>query len=215
MGGHLHKLSRLSIMAAVIVVMLYLFPPFHIRRLAGGPTQGDGKLAAADIGRLAADFWNEHLAVPSVPPTDARALLEALNQDPTAAGQRYGRRPGIGGPMFYLVAGEGRVISTDRAGVWLDLGVGGPVRTVLQTGPIFGSALRDATGLLHPQDFSSFEFNELGARLNRLSETRGEAPLRSAVQAGSRVQFLAAARLNDTMGDAPVLKLAPIRVRVQ
>jgi predicted lipoprotein len=214
-GGRLHNLARLGIWAAIIIATLCLFPPFHIRRLASGSNRGDGKPAAVDVARVATEFWNERLTVPAVPPTDARALLEALNLDPGTAGQRYGRRPGIGGPMFYFVSGEGSITSMDRAGVWLDVGVAGPVRAVLQTGPIFGSALRDATGMLNLEDFSSFEFNELGAQLNRLAETRGEPLLHSAAKIGSRVQFLAAGRLSDTGDAPPVLKLAPIWVRVQ
>ena len=210
-----YSLPRLIAWVAIAVLALYVFPPFHVRHIGRRGVKTDANLADADVAMIATEFWNNRLAVSAVPPTEARVLLDALNRDPAAAGHLYGRRPGIGGPLFYFVSGEARVESTDHTGVWLDPGVPGPIRIVLQTGPIFGSALRDATGLLNLDDFSSFQFNELGAQLNRLAETHGEPPLRNGAKVGSVVQFLAAGQLRQTPGDVPTLKLVPIRVRLK
>ena len=113
------------------------------------------------------------------------------------------------------MSGEAHVIAIDARGLWLDGAGSGDWRVLLQTGPIFGSALRDATGLLRLEDFSSFDFNEMGAQLNRLSETQVGSILRRDARVGSQVDFVAAGRLDSVSGDGHTLLLAPIRVSLK
>jgi predicted lipoprotein len=149
---------------------------------------------------------------PAAQAVDARTLLAALDENSPAAAEKYGHRTGIGGKVFFFVSGEGRVSAVDESGVWLDVDASGPTRLVLITGPIFGNALRDATGLLHIRDFSSFDFNSLSGELNRLAEARVQPQLRARLSAGSAVSFIAAGELDDASSEAAVLKLVPIRV---
>lgn len=208
---------RLALTSALVGVLLIVFPPFHIRRIDGhaGGVAND-HAASADVAHSAARFWDVSLTTRQVHPTDWLVLIEALQEDPVQGSGRYGRRPAIGGPWFYLLSGEARVVSIDARGLWLGGGAGlGDWRVLLQTGPIFGSALRDATGLLRLEDFSSFDFNELGAQLNRLSETRVGAVLRRDARVGSQLEFVAAGRLDSVSGDGHTLLLAPIRVTLK
>lgn len=201
---------------AVVVLLLIVFPPFHVRR-TNGPVRGlaNDHAASADVAQLATRFWNTSLTSQQVHPTDWLVLIKALREDPAQGSRRYGRRPGIGGPWFYLLSGEARVVSIDSHGLWLGAPDLGEWRVLLETGPIFGSALRDATGLLRLEDFSSFDFNELGARLNRLSETRVGSVLRRDARVGSQLEFVAAGRLDNVSGDAHTLLLAPVRVTLK
>ena len=209
MNGNTRKLAIVLMLAAVF---LSVFPPFHIRKLEAG-TGAHG--SSPDIARRASEFWKSSLARPRVPPVDLQMLLQALSHDPAGSGREYGRRPGIGGPWFYLVSGTARVASVDRRGVWLEPGDGSGVAAVLQTGPIFGSALRDATGLVRFEDFSSFDFNQLSEQFNHLSETLAQPALRRDARVGARVEFVAAGRLNINGGDGRTLLLAPIAVQVK
>jgi predicted lipoprotein len=199
-----------------IVLLLIAFPPFHIRRLDSAARELAGEhVAGADVGRLARQFWDTKMASPSLHPTDWRVLVAALRRDPAQGGRPYGHEPAIGGPWFYLLSGEARVVAIDRRGLWLGGPDLGDWRVLLQTGPIFGSALRDGTGLLRLEDFSSFDFNELGARLNRLSEDQVGSVLRREAEVGTRVEFLAAGRLDEVSGDGRTLLLAPIRATLK
>ena len=202
-----------AIALALVVLLLILFPPFHVHRI-NGPVRGltNDHAASADIVQTATRFWDTRLSSQQVHSTDWLVLIKALRDDPGQASRRYGHRPGIGGPWFYLLSGDARVISVDSGGLWLGAPDLGDWRVQLQTGPIFGSALRDATGLLRLEDFSSFDFNALGAQLNRLSEERIGAVLRRDARVGSQLEFIAAARLDTISGDDHTLLLAPIRV---
>ncbi len=66
----------------------------------------------------------------------------------------------------------GLVQKIDARGVWLGVEATKPLQAVLITGPIFGNALRDSTGLLSLSDFTSIRFQPLGAELNRLADAR-------------------------------------------
>jgi predicted lipoprotein len=200
--------------AAAAGVVLIVFPPFHVRplRLGVAPAAIPG---AVDVPRVAEKFWVDQLAGPSAKPVEVRTLLMALGGNPQRAAEKYGHRSGIGGSAYFLVEGSGRVTSIDRGGVRLSVDGGSSLPLLLMTGPVFGSALRDATGLLDTADFNSFDFNALGAELNRLAETRAQPALRTGVSVGSNISFVAAGELDDATGDRPVLKLVPIRVTVK
>lgn len=207
---------RLTVTLALIGLLLVVFPPFHLRRLETGHRgPADDHSASADIALRATRFWDTKLTSAQMHPTDWLVLVKALQKDPVQAGDRYGRRPAIGGPSYYLLSGEARIVSIDSRGLWLGAPTLGDWRVLLQTGPIFGSALRDATGLLELEDFSSFDFNELGAQLNRLSEVRVGTALRKHAQVGSQLEFVAAARLDPVSGDAHTLLLAPVKVSLE
>lgn len=208
-------LSSLAWLAAVALA-LFIFPPFHIRPLglvAGAHTATAP--GAIDVPKFAAKFWSEKLVSPAFEPADAHALITALDENTASATQKYGHRAGIGGKALFLVSGEGRVSAVDRRGVWLQVAGVSDARIVLNTGPIFGNALRDVTGLLRIEDFSSFDFNALSAELNRLAETRAQPGLRAAGTVGATLSFIAAGELDDASGAQAVLKLVPIRVTLK
>jgi predicted lipoprotein len=211
------KKYRLIVVLALIALAVAIFPPFHLRRIDGTAREavGNDHGASKDSALLAARFWDTRLTSQQVHPTDWRMLINALQENAQLANRRYGRRPGIGGPWFYLVSGEARVVSIDPRGVWLEASDLGDWRVLLQTGPIFGSALRDATGLLRLEDFSSFDFNELAAQLNRLSENQVASVMRRDARVGSHLQFVAAGRLDRVSGDGHTVLLAPIRVSLK
>jgi predicted lipoprotein len=195
------------------VVVLALFPPFHFRSLhAVGAAHGD--TGAVDVPGFAERFWNAKLVSPGVPPVEAHPLVAALVQDPALAAEKYGRRAGVGGKTFFLVSGAGRVAAVDHTGVWIDVRGAADPRVLLLTGPVFGNALRDVTGLLNLTDYSSVDFNSLSAALNHLCETRAQPALHR-VGVGASISFLAAGEIDDASQAEPVLRLAPIRVEVQ
>jgi len=218
---HVQRLDRRALLSslawlAAAALALYLFPPFHIRPLGRA---ADVQLATApgaiDVPRFAEKFWSEQLVNPAIQAADAPALLAALNQNTATALEKYGHRAGIGGKALFLVKGAGRVSAVDRRGVWLQVDGASEARLVLNTGPIFGNALRDVTGLLAIEDFSSFDFNALSAELNRLAETRAQPALRADGKVGATLSFIAAGELDDASGAQAVLKLVPIRVTLQ
>jgi predicted lipoprotein len=204
-----HKLSRLKHVAwpFALVLLWAAAPPFHVRRLDAADASSEKvQRAVFDPALFAPRFWSETLQPMSSQSVDAAKLLEVLQLDEEAAAQRYGRRAGLGGPAFYLVRGEGRVAGVDRKGVRLELSSGGTV--LLMTGPLFGNALRDATGLIEIQQFTSFEFNALSTELNRIAETRVQPILLERARPDTRLRFTGCGEY----GEAGELKIIAIEV---
>ena len=192
----------LLLCGAAVAIGLTAFPPFHVHRLRSG----DGTVRELPAGASAFDarsyakaFWVDKLIGSSALATDVGSLYTALAHDPAAAAAQYGHRLGIGGRYYYFVRGEGRVESVDHKGVRLRI-AGQPAPVTLMTGPVFGSALRDATGQADLKGLHSFDLNAFAAELNQLAETEVQPKLRQAT-VGMQVRFVGGATVEDT--DAP------------
>jgi predicted lipoprotein len=201
----------LAAMFAIAAVALWRFPLFHLRPLvapAEAGAGGTGVVAAADI------FWNEQL--PSARATDVAVVLAALRKDPKAAIQTYAHRVGLGAAYFF-VSGEGRVVARERSAVRLAVGTGADAPMVeLQTGPVFGNTVRDGTGLLDVNRFSSLQdFNALAAELNERIESRVLPTLRGRAQPGTRVSFTGCAEAVEPAPGQPLLAIVPTRVEIR
>jgi predicted lipoprotein len=210
----LRRFLQALIWLAIVIVVGLVFPPFHVHRLgstAGLSSGNSARLPAAlDVRKYAEDFWKDRLAPAGSQATEAGIVAAALASDPELAASKYGRRSGLGGNALYFIRGTGRVRSVDRKGVWLALEGQDQNPVLLPIGPLFGNALRDATGLLNVQDFSSFDFNALSTELNRIAETRIQPDLKRAV-VGKQLRFVGCAEATDESGKLQ-LKVVPISI---
>lgn len=192
-----------------VAALLAIFPPVRIRVVE------PARVAQRDHGSpqsFAAKFWQQSLpkALPSA--VDATELWRAVDTDPASAAKRFGHQVGIGARPVYLVSGRATVDKIDERGVWLELGDSPRGDTLLLTGPIFGNQLRDATGLIAIQDFSSFDFNAISTALNALVEQRVLPELRKRAAVGSHVSFVGAGEFDDASGERLILKIVPVRL---
>lgn len=200
----------LTLWVAAILLVCAVFPPFHIRRIDTDPAQAARESFNAES--AAATFWVERLIPALDAATDADIFVKASSSDAAAAARQYGRRTGLGGPDLYFLRGEAKVSAVDRKEVWLATAPTTSVPMVLLTGPIFGNALRDCTGLLDLKDYSSFDFNALSSELNRLAETRVQPVLRERAVIGATVQFVGCAEDGGMSDGSRVLRVVPIKV---
>ena len=202
---------RLAAMSAIAAVALWRFPLFHLRPLAALAEAGAG---GAGVAAAADRFWDEQL--PTARATDVAIVLAALQKDPKAAIQTYARTVGLGAAYFF-VSGEGRVIARERNSVRLAVGAGADAPEVeLQTGPVFGNTVRDGTGLLDVNRFSSLQdFNALAGELNERIESRVLPILRDRAQPGTRVGFSGCAEAVEPTPGQPLLVIVPTRVEIR
>jgi predicted lipoprotein len=104
--------------------------------------------------------------------TDCADLLLSLKGDPEGTARRLGRGPH--GPAYFLVKGEGRVVSVDRRSrtglMGLAVGRSGAEADVwLQIGPVIqGMAIRDAVGFIGFDQFvNQLDYADAGNALNQ------------------------------------------------
>lgn len=200
-----HRYFAIAIIGSAL---LYYFPLFHIMPL---PTvvspEGSDMLAAAD------KFWTQDL--PGANAANATAVAIAYQKDPVAAIRAYARTVGLGGTAYFFLKGEGIVVSCTRDAVRLSLGSDAATQIELQIGAIFGNSVRDATGLLDVNHFSSLQdYNELASELNKRVESRVLPNFRNRVYLGAHVVFTGCAEAVETPKGQQVLSIIPIKAEV-
>src|SRR5262245_45875006 len=139
------------IVAGLLGGLLYLFPLFRLIPLASAQKQ---KVAETfDPKRFAEEFWSEKLLQSLDKAVPAEAVLSAIQNNPGSVRKKFGRTLGMSESYTLFISGTGNVLSVTDDEVSLALTPGVPLpEIVLQTGLLFGNALRDGPGLLDVND---------------------------------------------------------------
>ena len=197
------------------ICLCWRFPLFHIVPLKTATAE---KMAATfNAAQFAETFWTNQLPAAFDKAVKADVLLPAIQAGPATAKKKFGRSVGLSDGYFYFVSGSGRVVAVSDDEVSLAVADGGTNAEVsLQTGLIFGNALRDSTGLLNASDYpNSQDFNDISAALNHIVETRVLPKLREQAKVGSKISFVGCAEVDDEGTDLKPLKVIPIQTKTE
>lgn len=198
---------------AGLAVLFWCFPLFHVVSLktSNAAAEAAKPMGAAEI---AGNLWTNELPGALEKATEAKEVFALFKSNPKEARSRFGRSLGIGASAFYLVKGEGRVVSVDRKGVgvaWTDGATEAEV--VLKSGLIFGNTVRDALGLVKASQFpDSQDFNDVSAELNKRVEAEVVPVLKDKAAEGVRIRFVACVELADDAELLDALKVIPLKV---
>ena len=142
------------------------------------PLPSSGEAPASGRRAFDATAYVESIWRPRVEPTvereavDCAELLASLKADRDGTLRRLGRGPR--GPAYFLVKGEGKVVSLDRSSrvglVGLHVSqADGPPDVWVQVGPVVqGMAIRDAVGFIAFDQFvNQIDYAEAGNALNQ------------------------------------------------
>ena len=143
----------------------------------------------------------------------AEVLIPAIYADAGSAKTNYSRSVGMGDAYFYFLSGTGKVLTVSDYEIALAITPGATNAEIsFQTGPVFGNAVRDGTGLLNASDYpNSQDFNDLSAALNHIVETRVLPKSHEQAKVGATVSFTGCAEVDDESSDLKPLKVIPIR----
>jgi len=190
-----------------VCIGLYALPLFHIVPLRDARRQSAAD--AFDAAAFVEKFWNDLLQKAATQSVDAGALLAALSKDPGNAANRYGHRLGLSTTASYLVSGHGRITAVGKGFIEITLEKGGTV--VIDTGPVFGNAIRDGSGLLNVSHSpNSQSFNEISSKINARVEERVFPFLKQKATVGTTVSFLGGVDIADGEKDISTLNLVPV-----
>ena len=209
------RVVRWFIAILIAAVVCWLFPLFHVVTMKTATAE---KVAATfNATQFAEAFWTNQLLASSDKVVKAEALLATLQSDPAAAKKKFSRSVGLSEGYFYFVSGSGRVVAVSDDEVSLAVTDGSTNAEVsLQTGLLFGNAIRDGTGLLNASDYpNSQDFNDISAALNHLIETSVLPKLREQAKVGAKISFAGCAEVDDESTDLKPLKIVPIQTKVQ
>ncbi len=206
---------RWLIAIVVIASVCWLFPLFHVMSLKTATAE---KVAATfNATQFAEMFWTNQLPTALEKTVTAKTLLPAFQSDAAAAKKKFSRSVGLSEGYFYFLRGEGKILSVSDDEVSLAVTEGSTNAEVsLQTGLIFGNALRDGTGLLSANDYpNSQDFNDISAALNHIVETRTLPKLREQAKVGAKISFVGCAEVGDEATDLKPLKVIPFQTKTE
>jgi predicted lipoprotein len=188
---------------------LWFLPLFRVVPLQ---TVRDATAAAAfDAEAFVEKLWREELLKPDLRTVDASNLVTLLREKNAAAAD-LGRRLGLSRTTCYLVAGTGRIVSVTNDSLSIAIEGDAAASVVMETGPVFGNAIRDGSGLLDVSAFpNSQDFNAISTALNRRVEEQVLPQLRAKAVIGARVRFVGGAEVDDPASALP-LRVVPIRI---
>jgi predicted lipoprotein len=208
-------LRGLFIVTIVALGTGWLFPLFHIVPLERAAKE---KAAATfNPSQFAEKFWNERLLKSLDQAIPADTLLPLIKSNPAEARKKFSRSVGLSESYTYFLSGKGRVLAVTDDEISLAITDAATTPEVsLQTGLIFGNAIRNGTGLLNVNEFpNSQDFNAISEALNHLVETRVLPDLKARVKVGAIVRFTGCAEVNDESSDLTPLKVVPIQAIVE
>ncbi len=210
-------MNRLTSIISVVVLgvgVTWQYPLFHVVPLKKVAAE---RLAASfHAAKFADEFWQGRLTPKFEAAADAATVLAALRDNPRQAREKFGRQVGVSRTAYFFLRGRGTILSIEKQGVAVALNADSRSADVmLSTSPVFGNAVRDATGLLLSADFpNSQHFNELANELNRLAEAHAVTRLKTDAKSGRTVEFVGCASITGDKFAAP-LKVTPVSVVIE
>ena len=202
--------ARRAMLAGIAAVVFYLLPLFRVVPLDRALQLAVD--ASFDSQSFVETFWHQRLLDAGASAVDAAQLIKTLRDDPAAAG-RLGRRLGLGRTVCFFVSGTGEISSVEPDAVLIRIeGDPDEASVIIETGPVFGNAIRDGSGLLDVSAFpNSQDFNAISTALNRRVEAEVLPAFQDRARVGARVQYLRCAEVDD-LGNALPLRLVPIQI---
>ena len=201
-------------LVAGVVLLFYFFPLLHVVPLKAA-RQRSGS-AAFDADAFVEAFWNDRLLASTDLAVDASELLDAFRKDAEEAVNRFGRRLGLSSASCYFVSGTGKIVEVKNSSVAIVLREENKTADVLiETGLVFGNAVRDGSRLLDVSDFpNSQDFNAVSSEINRRVEERVLPLLKQKAALGASVRFVGCTEIVDPETDVPPLRIVPIVIEI-
>ena len=208
---HRHRILKWLAAIVAVAVIVWFLPLFHIVPLQAARDQA--ALAGFDAAAFVDPYWDGPLRESVQGAPDAAGLLAALRRDFTGTADRFGHRLGLGGKVSFFVSGQGHVVEVQGRIVGIALEENGPAEIAIRTGPVFGNAIRDGSGLFDVSEFASVQdFNAISVEINRRIETEVLPNLEAIAEVGAPIRFIGGIEIADS-GDAPdTLNVVPVRI---
>lgn len=147
---------------------------------------------------------------------DLNQLLTLLQQDKEKTFEKYSHALGIGNIRFFLIKGQGEIISVDENDVTVSLKSDSTRRNVqIATEFVFGNAIRDASGLIDINEFkNTMDFNNVSAEVNKIVRNEILPPFKTVAKKGQMVQFSGAIELNRAHLNVEQIEVVPVSLKL-
>ena len=144
------------------------------------------------------------------------ALLSLLKTDPDKAFAEHAHALGIGNIKYFLVTGKGIIKAINESSITV-LVKSDSAESVanIATEYVFGNAIRDASGIIKLNEFSSTtDLNNVSAEINKIVRSEVLPPFIANAKAGQNISFTGAIELNKKFLNTTGIEILPISLSI-
>jgi predicted lipoprotein len=204
---------KFVVLIAIFIFLLY--NSFYFQNLKEKRAEQANKEFNAE--QYARNFWDE-LSERIDKAADAKQFLMLFRLDPKKAIENYSTKAKhVSSTHFFLLQGEGRIISATKDGVLICLTETEVNPEILiATDLIFGAAVRNASGLVDSDDFpDSMNYNKVSEEINNIVIKQMIPPFKDKARQGSIVYFVGAAEIFESDPQISPLRVIPIKLELK
>lgn len=170
-----------------------------------------------DAEQYAKNFWDE-LSKKIAQAADAKQFLTLFRLEPNKAIEKYSTKTKhVSSTHFFLLQGDAKVISAGEEGMLICLTkTEANPEILIATDLIFGTAVRNASGLVESDDFpDSMDYNKVSEEINKIVMNEVIPSFRNKVKEGLTVHFVGAAEVFESDPQISPLRVIPIKLELK
>lgn len=167
-----------------------------------------------DAKTYTAALWKNKMPAVIDAATEFDQLLLAIEKDPQLAFEKNTHALAIGNYRYAMVKMSGIVVAVHEDDFIIETFIGGNKKQLLVTTEfIYGSAVRDASGLIDIKDFTSAsDLNAIAESFNETIKKTVIQPFKKRLSNGLKIQLVAAVELNKENMVLDQLVLLPVQI---
>lgn len=169
-----------------------------------------------DAKAYARKYFNSKLIPALGNAIDLNKLITLLRQDKEKTFDQYSHALGIGNIRYFLVKGEGKIVSINENDVSIMLKADSSQKNVqIATEFVFGNAIRDASGSIDINEFrNTMDFNNVSAELNKIVRIEVLPQFKTSAKKGQSVQFSGAIECNRAHLNLEQIEVVPVSLKI-
>jgi len=143
-------------------------------------------------------------------------LIPSLKTEPDKTFSAYSHALDIGNIRYFLVRGEGTILSIDEDAVTVALKDNSIAKEIrFATEFVYGNAIRDASGRVNLNEFSkTFDFNAISEEINKIVRKEVIPPFKANAKPGNTIRFSGAIELNQVHLNIDSIEIIPIQLAI-
>jgi predicted lipoprotein len=195
----------------LILLIIVAYNSVYFKKLDSMKAAKSGNFDAV---AYAHNYLNKMLPAAAGNAVDIDQLLAGLKSSPQKTFDTYSKALDIGSIRFFLVKGKGKITNIDDSDVYLST-AGSQSTIKIATEYIFGNAVRDASGLIHINDFNSTtDLNNISAEANKIIRQQIVPAFKAKAKKGDDVEFFGAIELNSSHPDIDDAEIIPVSLNI-
>lgn len=204
------KTIKYSILFILLIITGY--NAVYFKKLNAITKEGVQKF---DAKTYTAALWKNKMPAVIASAMDFDQLLLAIEKDPQQAFEKNTHALAIGNYRYAMVKMSGTVIAENEDDFVIETVLGGNKKQLrVTTEFIYGSAVRDASGLIDIKDFTNAsDLNAIAESFNETIKKTVVQPFKKSLVTGLKIELVAAVELNKENMVLDQLVLLPVQIK--